>query len=628
MNNIDISRRTLGVNFDKQGKAEVRVWAPLLESVAIRIEDKETLPLEKGALGIWQATTNKIKPGNLYKVVLQGEKEEVERPDPASLSQPQGPHGHSQAIRLQDFRWQDQQWNNLPLEEYVLYELHTGAFSPESTFEGITRKLDYLKELGINAIEIMPVSQFPGSRNWGYDGVYPFAVQNTYGGAAGLMALVDACHQRGIAVVLDVVYNHMGPEGNYLSDYGPYFTEKYNTPWGKALNFDDAWCDGVRQYFIENALMWFRDFHIDALRLDAVHAIKDFSPNHLLREIKQQVDKLMAQTGRRHYLIAEVDLNDTRFINPLEQGGYGMDAQWIDEFHHALRVTAGEAKTGYYADFEGIGHLAKAYEDAYVYDGQFSPHRFKHFGTRAENNPGKQFIVFSQNHDQVGNRMLGERSSQLVSFEMQKLMAAVVLLSPYLPMLWMGEEWSETNPFLYFISHTDPELVEAVSKGRKAEFAAFHAVGEAPDPQAEETFNNSRLQWHLLKQEPHQTMLRWYKNLIAMRKEQPVLRQLNRKQVDAEFNEKRGTLLLHRWLDGQHIICLMNFSKEKQGIQLPTYRQEWRRLLDSAAAEWKNPVEQSAAAVTHAPAPLAAAAGDSIQLQPESLVIYASNRHA
>ncbi len=335
------------------------------------------------------------------------------------------------------------------------------------------------RTIGVNAIELMPVVQFPGSRNWGYDGVFPFAVQHSYGGARGLQTLVDICHQKGIAVVLDVVYNHLGPEGNYLGAYGPYFTDKYNTPWGNALNFDDAWCDGVRQFFIENVLMWFRDFHVDALRLDAVHAIKDFSAVHILREIKMHVNQLTKETGRTHHLIVELDLNDPKFINPLEEQGFGMDAQWIDEFHHALRVTATGESTGYYSDFTGISHLAKAYQDAYVYDGQYSPHRFKKFGLKAENHPGQQFIVFSQNHDQVGNRMLGERTSQLVSLEMQKLMAGAVLVSPYLPMLFMGEEYAEPNPFLYFVSHTDPDLVEAVRKGRKAEFAAFHALGEA-----------------------------------------------------------------------------------------------------------------------------------------------------
>ena len=620
MNQIDVSKRTRGVNFTKQGPAEVRLWAPHLKSAAIQILDKDTLPLEKGEFGYWTIKTDKFAPGDLYKFIIEGEDGKKERPDPASLAQPQGPHGPSQAVRLTDFSWTDGQWKNLNLEDYILYELHTGTFSPEGTFEGIARKLDYLKELGVNAIEIMPVSQFPGGRNWGYDGVYPFAVQNTYGGAAGLMQLVNACHQRGIAVVLDVVYNHMGPEGNYLNDYGPYFTDKYNTPWGKALNFDDAWSDAVREYFIENALMWFRDFHIDALRMDAVHAIKDLGPNHLLREIKQHVNRLMETTGRRHYLIAEVDLNDTRYINPLEAGGFGLDAQWIDEFHHALRVTAGEEKTGYYSDFQGITHLAKAYQDAYVYDGQYSPHRLKRFGTKAENNPGKQFVVFSQNHDQVGNRMLGERSSQLLSFEMQKLMAGAVLASPYLPMLWMGEEWSEPNPFLYFISHTDPDLVEAVRKGRKAEFASFHAKGEAPDPQAQETFDKSKLQWQLLKQEPHQTMFRWYQTLIRLRREHPALRHLNRKQLDVTSNEKNQTLLLHRWHENHHILCLMNFSKQSQPIKLPTHRQEWYKVLYSADAEWQKDGAQQSSTVQST-----VAAGDTVSLQPESFLIYSTH---
>lgn len=302
----------------------------------------------------------------------------MECPDPASLAQPDGVHGTSQAINIKNFEWTDSQWKNIPLEEYILYEIHTGTFTPQGTFESIEKKLDYLKDLGVNAIEIMPVAQFPGNRNWGYDGVFPFAVQNSYGGANALQQLVNTCHQKSIAVVLDVVYNHLGPEGNYLPQFAPYFTDKYKTPWGSAINFDDAWCDGVRHYFIENALMWFRDFHIDALRLDAVHAIKDFSPVHILQEIRDYVNELEKVTGRNYYLIVESDLNDPRYINPLEECGYGMNAQWIDEFHHALRVTAGGEPTGYYSDFKPVQHLAKAYKDAYVYDGQFSPHRKKH----------------------------------------------------------------------------------------------------------------------------------------------------------------------------------------------------------------------------------------------------------
>jgi maltooligosyltrehalose trehalohydrolase len=612
---IDIKKRTLGVNFNANGEAEVLLWAPLIEKVVLAVAgSNQHIPLIKEEFGYWSATSDKLKPGDLYKFVLD---EEKELPDPASVAQPEGVHGPSLALDIKNYKWTDNNWNNIPLEDYLLYELHTGTFTPQGTFAAIEEKLDYLKNLGVNTIEIMPVAQFPGSRNWGYDGVYPFAVQGSYGGAEGLQHLVDACHQKGIAVVLDVVYNHMGPEGNYLGEFGHYFTDKYNTPWGKALNFDDAWCDAVRHYFIENVLMWFRDFHIDALRMDAVHAIKDFSAKHILREIKEEVNRLMKDTGRKHHLIVELDLNDVRFINPLEKEGFGMDAQWIDEFHHALRVTAGGERSGYYADFDSIEHLAKAYKDAYVYDGIYSPHRLKTFGSKAENNPGKQFIVFSQNHDQVGNRMLGERTSQLLSFEMQKLLAGAVIVSPYLPMLFMGEEWSEPHPFLYFVSHTDPELAEAVRKGRKAEFAAFHAQGEAPDPMAEATFNESKLQWELIDQEPHRTMFRWYKTLLALRRQLPALRHLDRKNLQVEHNEDNKTLLLYRWHENQHVVCLMNFSNQPQELTIPSHAQNWQKLIYSAEAEWKGQGEASEQLQ----------AGSTVSLQAESFLIY-TNSHA
>ncbi|WP_210464814.1 malto-oligosyltrehalose trehalohydrolase [Rufibacter roseolus] len=610
MNKIDVSKRTLGVTFNPQGLAEILVWAPKAEQVEICLNNGNTIiPLRKGEFGYWYETTDQVEPGDTYKFRID---EDQEYPDPASLSQPESVHGPSQAVDVDKFKWTDDQWKNLPLEEYVMYELHTGTFSPDGTFAGLEQKLDYLKELGVNAIEIMPVAQFPGDRNWGYDGVFPYAAQNTYGGPKGLQHLVDVCHQKGFAVVLDVVYNHMGPEGNYLGVYGHYFTDKYNTPWGPALNFDDAWCDGVRRYFTENLLMWFRDFHIDAVRMDAVHAIKDFSPNHILREMKQHVNQLMEETGRNHYMIVELDLNDTRFINPLEQQGFGMDAQWIDEFHHALRVTITGEQTGYYSDFSGISHLAKAYQDAYVFDGQFSEHRMKTFGIKAENNPGRQFVVFTQNHDHVGNRMMGERLGALVSFEMQKLAAGAVLLSPYLPMLWMGEEYAEPNPFQYFVSHTDPDLAEAVRKGRKAEFAAFHAEGEAPDPMAETTFNNSKLQWDLVQQEPHQTLFRYYQTLLRLRRELPALKNLDRKAVQAEANESQKTLILQRGQGSQQVIALMNFSQQPQKVTLPIGAKNLQLVLDSASPEWNGPqVAEASVAV-----------GAEVTLQPESLVLY------
>lgn len=576
-----IAKRALGVNFNEN--AEVTVWAPSANNVELIVNGDYLVALEKQKYGYWKAFSTDIKPGDTYKIKLDGEA----FPDPASLSQPDGVHGDSEVIDLSAHPWQDDNWENIPLEEYILYELHTGTFTPEGTFAAIEQKLDYLKNLGINAIELMPVAQFPGDRNWGYDGVFPFAVQNSYGGAAALQNLVDACHAKGIAVVLDVVYNHLGPEGNYLENFGPYFTEKYTTPWGKAVNFDDAGCDAVRNYVIENALMWFRDFHIDALRLDAVHAIKDFSPVHILKEVKLRVKELSKKSGREHYLIVELDLNDNRFINPIDENGFGMDAQWIDEFHHSLRTAAGGDTNGYFADFNGIEHLAKAYQDAYVYDGQYSPHRDKKFGVKAEDNPGKQFIVFSQNHDQVGNRMLGERTSRLMSFEMQKLLAAAVIFSPFLPMLFMGEEYSEPNPFQYFVSHTDPDLAEAVRKGRKEEFAAFHAQGEAPDPMAKSTFEHSTLQWELINQEPHQTMLKYYKKLIALRKQVPALKHLNRKHVKVEYDKEKQTLMLRRWHKDQQLICLMNFSKAEQTIVLPSESSVWYKIIDSASSEWK-----------------------------------------
>lgn len=606
-------KREIGVNFNEAKNAEIRFWAPEADRVDIQTAQK-LLPLEKKDLGYWELQSDALQPGSTYNFLLNGE---TLIPDPASLRQPEGVHGVSEAVDLKAFVWTDQAWKNPALGSYVLYELHAGTFSPEGTFEGVIGKLDYLLDLGITAIELMPVAQFPGERNWGYDGVFPFAVQNSYGGAAGLQKLVNACHEKGLAVVLDVVYNHMGPEGNYFGQAGPYFTEKYHTPWGSAINFDDAWSDGVRRYFIENVLMWFRDFHLDALRLDAVHAIKDLGVKHVLQEISQEVDLLMEATRRNYYLIAECDLNDNKYINPLTQHGYGMDAQWIDEFHHALRVTAGEPTTGYYSDFTGIKHLEKAYRDGYIYDGIYSPHRLKTFGGKAEGNTGSQFVVFSQNHDQVGNRMLGERSSELLSYEMQKLMAGAVLCSPFLPMLFMGEEWGETHPFLFFTSHGDPELVKAVREGRKAEFAAFHAEGEAPDPQSEDTFNRSRLQWDLLEEEGHQQLLSFYKTMIGLRKQYGPLNNTERSQLTVSADAATNCLVLKRWEDGVQVLCLMNFSKKTQDITIPDDKPYWRKILDSADPKWKGP---------HA-APASIDALQSLEIQPQSILIY-TNKYA
>jgi maltooligosyltrehalose trehalohydrolase len=606
MRRINIYKRTIGLNFNEQQEAEVMVWAPLAHMVSIQHNHKLS-SLNKSGGGYWTLTIPRLQEGDKYGFVLDG-KDPL--PDPASLLQEHGVHQLSSALNTSEFKWTDHSWQNIDLQDFIIYELHTGTFSSEGTFSAIEEKLDYLVGLGITAIELMPIAQFPGERNWGYDGVFPFAVQKSYGGPLQLQKLVNACHQKGLAVILDVVYNHLGPEGNYLGAYGPYFTEKYKTPWGAALNFDDSWCDGVREYFIENVLMWFRDFHIDALRMDAVHAIKDFSPKHILQEIKEYVAELKQVTGREHYLIIECDLNDTRFIKPIQSGGYGMDGQWTDEFHHALRVTAGQQRDGYYADFNGIGHLAKAYTDAYVYDGQYSEERHKKFGVKAKGHSGHQFVVFSQNHDQVGNRAFGERTSILLSFEMQKLLAAAVMVSPYLPMLFMGEEYGEPHPFLYFVSHSDPDLVAAVRNGRKEEFKHFINEKDPPDPQAAETFQTSKLQWELLRIQPHQCMFNYYKALIGLRKTHAALNSGDRENMSVYVDTEQNVLALYRWNGSDKLVCLMNFSNTTVDFTLTISSGNWQKLFDSAAVKWQGPAD--------APDTI----NNRIVLQPESVTIY------
>ncbi|PWJ59173.1 maltooligosyltrehalose trehalohydrolase [Dyadobacter jejuensis] len=578
---INENTGSLGVTFDQQGNAQILLWAPLALSVELTIQGHEApLALVQVDREYWYLKTPTLKPGDRYWFRLDGA---PLLPDPASRSQPDGVHGPSQALRLDDFPWTDMKWTNKPLSEYIIYEVHVGAFSSQGNFDGLLERLDYLKALGITAIELMPVAQFPGRRNWGYDGVFPFAVQNSYGGAQRLQALVNACHCKGLAVILDVVYNHLGPEGNYLPQYAPYFTDKYRTPWGKAVNYDDAYCDGVRRYFLENARMWFEHFHFDALRLDAVHAIVDFSPNHIMRELLQQTDALMEATGRCHYLIAELDLNDPRYTDTLADGGYGLDTQWVDEFHHALRVASGQEKMGYYSDFNGLEHLAKAYRDAYVYDGAYSEHRKKNFGRKVSTAKGERFVVFSQNHDQVGNRMLGERTSKLLSPGMQRVLAGAVLLAPFIPLLFMGEEYAEPNPFQYFIDHGDVELVKAVREGRAREFKDFYGE-RPPDPFAVETFMNSKLEWELLSRPKHKKMLAYYQQLIRLRKHHEALRHLDGPSCSVELHAP--VLVVIRRYQNQVVIGILNFSNQLVPISLPHHSGNWHKLIASCDNAW------------------------------------------
>ncbi len=466
----------------------------------------------------------------------------------------------------------------------------------------------------MTAVEIMPVAQCPGRRNWGYDGAYPFAVQNSYGGPRALQELVDACHRNGVAVVLDVVYNHLGPEGNYFREFGPYFTDRYRTPWGSAINFDGPYSDGVRRFFIENALYWISEFHIDALRLDAVHGIFDQSAYPFLEELGDEVHALGAELGRNVYLIAESNLNDPRLIQAKARGGIGLDGQWNDDFHHALRTVLTGDTSGYYQDFGTVQQIAKAYRDGFVYTGEYSEFRRRRHGRPAPDMPAGRLVVFSGNHDQAGNRMLGERLAYLVTMEEQKLAAGAVLLSPFLPLLFMGEEYGETAPFLYFIEHSDPALIDAVRRGRKEEFESFAWQGEPPDPQDLETYEMSKLRWPLLDQEPHRTMFQYYRALMKLRKElSPVLLHPNVSK-DVVVREDADIVDLCYTAGTSSVRLLLNFAKEIVNVEA---RRPGRGALriDSSSAKWSGPGSL-------APRLLDGDARQEVRLQPRSLVLY------
>ncbi|MBW4631137.1 MAG: malto-oligosyltrehalose trehalohydrolase [Iphinoe sp. HA4291-MV1] len=584
----------LGAHYLGNDHCEFRVWASNAEAVALKIvsPQERIFPMQQEAEGYWHVSADDIQPGTLYFYQLNNGES---RPDPASNLQPLGVHGPSQVIDP-SFTWNDSNWSGVSLESMIIYELHVGTFTQEGTFEAMIPQLKDLRELGVNAIEIMPIAQFPGDeptdgdcayRNWGYDGVYPFAVQNSYGGPDGLKRLVDACHQEGIAVVLDVVYNHFGPEGNYMSHFGPYFTETYRTPWGSAINFDDAHSHDVRHYFIQNALYWLRDYHIDALRLDAVHAIYDLGAKHFLEELAENVAALRDQQGRKLYLIAESDLNDPRVVRPPELGGYGIDAQWSDDFHHALHSLLTREQTGYYEDFGKCEHLAKAYQETFVYDWKYSAHRRRFHGNSAGDRSLTQFVVCIQNHDQVGNRMLGERLSHLVSFEALKLAAGAVLLSPYIPLLFMGEEYGEEAPFIYFVSHGDPDLIRAVRQGRKQEFAAFHAQGEPPDPESSETFLKCKLNWDKRKEGKHQALWSLYQYLIQLRHTIPALVKRERQNIEVGFLETEKIVWWRRWSEANQILCIMNFNTSNVNFGLTIPGNDWKKILDSADEKWQ-----------------------------------------
>lgn len=578
----------IGAHLLEDNKCEFIAWGPYLKDMVLEIAypEKRSLPMQKDNQGYWSITAQDITAGTRYFYRLDTKQQ---RPDPASFYQPEGVHGPSEVIDHSAFKWSDRDWRGTLLDKMVIYELHAGAFTKQATFEAIIPRLDDLISLGINAVEFMPVAQFPGERNWGYDGTYPFSVHNSYGGPEGLKKIVDACHNKGVSVILDVVYNHLGPEGNYLREFGPYFTDKYKTPWGSAVNFNDQDSFGVRNYFVQNALYWFREFHMDALRLDAIHGIYDLSQRHILQQLVERTKDFSQRQGRRFYIIAESDLNDARVIRSTQSEGYGVDAQWCDDFHHCLHTLLTQEHTGYYADFGKLTYLSKSLQEGYVYSGQYSRFRKRRHGNSSHDIPANKFIVFSQNHDQVGNRMLGERLSSLVDFEGLKLAAGLILSSPYIPLIFMGEEYAEDNPFLYFVSHSDSNLIQAVRQGRRREFQSFKWNKEPPDPQDSRTFQKSKLDWDKRNSGRGKALLDFYRKLISLRKENPVLSILNNKNLQVKINERKKIIFLRRWRNEDEVFILMSFNKREIPFSIIPPAGRWRKIIDSSDIQWLGP---------------------------------------
>lgn len=566
----------MGANLIKNGEVSFRVFAPNKQKVSLVIKyhgKTEVFTMNREDEHIYSTILKGVGPGLLYKFRL----DEGDFPDPYSFYQPEGVHGFSQVVDHKAYQWHDQDWKGIDPEKLIIMEIHPGTFSDRGDFMGIVDKLDYLQQLGITAIELMPIAQTPGRWNWGYDGVNLFSVNHNYGTPNDLKHLVDSCHQKGIAVILDAVYNHFGPEGNYLHYFAPYFTEKHKTPWGSAVNFDDNYSYYIRKFALDNVNYWLDIYHIDGLRLDAVHAIKDSSTTHILQELSLCVKNLARELKTPKFIIAESDENNTRLIEPLEQGGYGIDAQWMDDFHHIIHTALTGENKGYYMDYGKLEDLEKAFTN-YLYTGQYSRYWGRKRGTDASSRPGKQFVVALQNHDQVGNRAFGERLSTLIDFPLLKASAGLVLFSAYIPLIFMGEEYGEQSPFLFFTDYQDPELKKAVSRGRKEEFKQF-GWEEVPDPQDPETFNMSKLtpidRW---KEENHQ-LFNFYHDMIKLRVSHPVLQGLNKNNLKVIVDSKTRVVQVSRWRDGIFLTALFNLG---EGLYPLDY--QGKQILNS---EWK-----------------------------------------
>lgn len=559
------------------------VWAPLAEKMSLKYGEK-VLPMNgPNKRGWWTLQVEEAKCGDDYAYLIDDD--ETPYPDPRSLAQPNGVHGMSRLYDHSNFEWHDQLWRGSPKTGAILYELHIGTFSPEGTFDGAIPHLDYLADLGITHVEIMPVAEFAGERGWGYDGVALFATHEPYGGPEGLKRFVDACHAKGLSVILDVVYNHFGPVGNYANKFGPYLTSKHRTPWGDAVNLYEEGSDEVRRFFCDNAMMWLRDYHFDGLRFDAVHAFIDSSAVHFMEQLSSEVERLSSTLAKEYFLIAESDLNDPRVIRPREAQGYGMDAQWSDDFHHSLFTLlydGPEEETGYYDDFGSMSDLHKALKHAFVYDGKYSGYRKRRHGRAVEGLSAHHFVHFDQNHDQVGNRGYGERLEHLVGVDASKLAIGMVLTAPYVPMLFMGEEFVASTPFLYFADHEDEEMRRLVSEGRKREFAAFGFDGDIPNPEDVATYEKSKLKWDEVGEGKHAEMLAWTKSLVALRRNTVALNDGSMHDLLVSSDDKRRILVMQR----SEARMLFNFGQQAYSFDL--LDGEEMRLVSRDGLEVKN----------------------------------------
>ena len=581
---------------------EFTAWAPRAKALAVQIGQTTYAMEGPDDKGWWRVKVENADPGTDYAFLL--DEDPTPYPDPRGMWQSNGVHGPSRVVNHKAFRWGDEAWQGIPLSGAVLYELHIGTFTKEGTFDAAIEHLPHLVDLGITHISLMPIAAFPGDFGWGYDGVALFSVHDPYGGPAGLKRLVNACHLHGIGVLIDVVYNHFGPVGNYTDRFGPYLTDRHCTPWGKAVNFEGEGSDEVRRFFCDNALMWLRDYHADGLRLDAVHEFVDRSAIHFMEQLSAEVEVLSSTLRRPLLLIAESDLNDPRVVTPREARGYGMDAQWNDDFHHALfAVLHTDQRGGYYSDFGSIESLAKSLTHVFVYDGIYSSYRRRSHGRPVEGLSAHHFVGFIQNHDQVGNRAAGDRIEQVVGFDRAKVAAGLVLTAPFIPLIFQGEEFAASTPFQYFAHHEDSEMARAVSEGRKREFAAFGwSSDEIADPEKRETFERSKLNWDEVHIGRHAEMLSWFKELIQFRRGSPSLHDGDMSHIRVSFNERGRWLRLERGL----VTVMCNMGAEAVDFDNP----DQFPLLHVSRSD----VRAGESKVTLPPNTLAIVSGDKVSL--------------